>query len=70
MQQKHHLRFSKGDAKVGIKKAPLKRSAKTLPIMLKLCENSAKTLRVIPKFCAYLFARALQKSLGERLNLS
>ena len=60
----------KGGAKVGIKKAPRKWDAKTLPILRILCEFSAKALRGLPKFCVYLVVRALQKSLGERLNLS
>ena len=60
----------KSGAKVGIKKAPLKRSAKTLRIMPKLCEFSAFALRIIPKFCVYFIILALQKSLGDRLNLS
>lgn len=59
----------KSDAKVGIKKAPLKRSAKTLRILPILCEISAKSLRALPKFCVYLVRRALQKSLAERSNL-
>ena len=62
--------YPKSGAKVGIKKAPLKRSAKTLRIMPKLCEMAANSLRGVPKFCVYLVMRALQKSLGERLNLS
>ena len=44
-----HQIFVKSGAKVGIKKAPLKRSAKTLRILLKLCEScefSAFSLRI------------------------
>ena len=46
----------KGGAKVGIKKAPLKRDAKTLRILLKLCEfcdystTTPKFFCVSPKF--------------------
>ena len=59
-----------GDAKVGIKKAPRKWSANSLPILRNLCEFSANSLRGIPKFCAYLVNLALQKSLAESVNLS
>ena len=45
------------------------RSANSLPILRKLCDFSANSLRGIPKFCVYLVILALQKSLGERLNL-
>lgn len=70
MQRSHGGMLSpKSGAKVGIKKAPLKRSAKTLPILRNLCENAAKSLRGIPKFCAYLAILALQKSLAESVNL-
>ena len=62
----------KGGAKVGIKKAPLKRSAITLRIMLKyceFCEFSAFSLRFFYFILRPSGRRALQKSLAERLNL-
>ena len=45
------------------------RDAKTLPILRIFSEYSANPLRGVPKFCAYLVALALQKSLGDKLNL-
>ena len=70
MQQKHHRRFSKGGAKVGIKKTPLKRGAET-PRIPQLFRNfSADTPRALQKFRVNYFILARQKSSGERLNLS
>ena len=57
-------------AKVQQKIAPRKWSANFLPILPNLCEFSAKSLRIMPKFCDYLDDRALQKSLAERMYLS
>ena len=70
MQQKHHLRFSKGDAKVGIKKTPLKRGAETPRIPQLFRKISADSPRAPQKFRANYFILARQKSSGESVNLS
>ena len=53
--------FSNGGAKVGIKKAPLKRSAKTLRILQKLCKINADSLRAMQKFCV-IYSSLLYKN--------
>jgi hypothetical protein len=56
----------KSGAKVGIKKAPQKWSAKTLQILRFLYDNATNSLHVVQIFYIYTVIRARQKSLGAR----
>ncbi len=50
-----------GGAKVDIKKAPLKWSAKTLRILQFLCKINADSLRLMQKFCV-IYSALLYKN--------